>query len=235
MKTIGLIGGMSWESTIPYYRWINQRVNQRLGKLHSAEIVLYSVDFEPIEQLQHAGAWDQAADSLIKAAKRLEKAGAECVLICTNTMHRVYDQVDSAVSLPMLHIADATAEAVVAAGSRTIGLLGTRFTMEQDFYRGRLTDRHGLDVLVPDAADREIVHRTIYDELCLGKVRDDSRQEFVRMLAELTSRGAEGVILGCTEISMLVGPEDTDVPVFDTTEIHALKAADWALTNLEPS
>ena len=230
MKTLGLIGGMSWESTVPYYRWINQRVNQRLGKLHSAKIVLYSVDFEPIEQMQHADDWQAAAGCLIQAGQALEKAGAEGLMICTNTMHRVYDEVDAAVALPMLHIADATAEAVTATGCGVVGLLGTRFTMEQDFYRGRLNDRHGLDVLVPEAGDREIVHRVIYDELCRGKIREESRREFVRILADLTRRGAAGVILGCTEISMLVGAEDAEVTVFDTTEIHALKAADWALS-----
>lgn len=229
MKTIGLIGGMSWESTVPYYRWINQRVNQRLGKLHSAEIVLYSVDFEPIEQLQHAGDWDQAGECLVRAARAIETAGAQCVLICTNTMHRVYDRVAAAVPVPVLHIADATAEAIAEARVDTVGLLGTRFTMEQDFYRGRLTERHGLDVLIPEAADREIVHRTIYEELCLGQVRDASREEFIRIIADLAARGAQGIILGCTEISMLVGPNDADVPTFDTTEIHATQAADWAL------
>lgn len=229
MKTIGLLGGMSWESTVPYYRWINQRVNRRLGKLHSAEIVLYSVDFEPIEVLQHAGQWGEAARVLTRAARQVEGAGAELLVICTNTMHKVYDEIAAGVGIEVLHIADATAEAIAAAGLRRVGLLGTRFTMEEDFYRGRLSERHGLEVLVPNAADREIVHRVIYDELCRGQVRDDSRREYRRILGELAARGAEGVILGCTEISMLVGADDAPVPVFDTTEIHACRAADRAL------
>lgn len=229
MKTLGLLGGMSWESTVPYYRWINRRVNQRLGKLHSAEIVLYSVDFEPIEVLQHAGQWGEAARVLTRAAQSIEGAGAELLVICTNTMHKVYDEIAAGVGIEVLHIADATAEAIAAAGHGTVGLLGTRFTMEEDFYRGRLSERHGLEVLVPEAADREIVHRVIYDELCHGQVKDDSRREYARILGELAARGAEGVILGCTEISMLVGADDAPVPVFDTTEIHACRAADRAL------
>ena len=229
MKTIGLLGGMSWESTVPYYRWINQRVNQRLGKLHSAEIVLYSVDFEPIEVLQHAGDWQAAARVLIRAAQSIEGAGAELLVICTNTMHKVYDEIAAGVGIEVLHIADATAEVIAAEGLGTVGLLGTRFTMEEDFYRGRLSRRHGLEVVVPEAADREIVHRVIYDELCRGHVEDSSRREYRRILGELAARGAEGVILGCTEISMLVGPRDASVPVFDTTEIHARRAAELAL------
>ncbi len=229
MKTIGLLGGMSWESTVPYYRLINQRVSQRLGDLHSAEIVLYSVDFEPIEQLQHAGAWDQTAEILRRAARSVEGAGADLLVICTNTMHKVYDEVAGSVNIPVLHIADATAEAVAAAGLTTVGLLGTRFTMEEAFYRSRLEQRHGLEVRVPSAADREIVHRVLYDELCRGEIRDASRREYRRIIADLIERGAEGVILGCTEIGLLVGPGDATVQVFDTAEIHALAAADRAL------
>ncbi len=229
MKTIGLLGGMSWESTVPYYRSINRHVNRRLGALHSAEIVLYSVDFEPIEQLQHAGDWDRTAEILCRAARKVESAGADFLVICTNTMHKVYDQITGAIDIPVLHIADATAAAIEDVGLRTVGLLGTRFTMEQEFYRGRLTGRHGLEVLVPPEADREIVHRVIYDELCRGQVRDTSRAEYARILAELADRGADGVILGCTEISLLVGPDDAPVPVFDTTEIHATRAAERAL------
>ncbi len=229
MKTIGLLGGMSWESTVPYYRLINQRIGRRLGALHSAEIVLYSVDFEPIEQLQHAGAWHETAEILLRAARSVERAGTDLLLICTNTMHKVYEEVAGGVGIPVLHIADATAEAVTAAGQKTVGLLGTRFTMEQAFYRGRLEERHGLQVLVPPAEDREIVHRVIYDELCRGKIRDNSRREYLRIIAGLIERGAEGVILGCTEIGLLVGQDDATVPVFDTTEIHALAAADRAL------
>ncbi len=238
MKTIGLLGGMSWESTVPYYRLINQRIGERLGALHSAEIVLYSVDFEPIEQLQHAGAWNETAEILVRAARSVERAGADFLVICTNTMHKVYDQVAAGVSIPMLHIADATAEAIAEAGqvppeggqrNKTVGLLGTRFTMEQSFYRGRLEDRHGLEVLVPSAPDREIVHRVIYDELCHGKILDASRREYARIIAGLAERGAESVILGCTEIGLLVGAEDAPVPVFDTAAIHARAAADYAL------
>ncbi len=229
MKTIGLLGGMSWESTVPYYRLINQRVSQRLGALHSAEIVLYSVDFEPIEQLQHAGAWHETAEILLRAARSVERAGADLLVICTNTMHKVYEEIAAGVDIPVLHIADATAEAVAAAGLTTVGLLGTRFTMEQAFYRGRLEERHGLRVLVPPAGEREIVHRVIYDQLCRGEIRDDSRRQYLRIIAGLVERGAEGVILGCTEIGMLVGPTDAAVAVFDTAEIHALAAADRAL------
>ncbi len=231
MKTIGLLGGMSWESTVPYYRLINQRVGERLGALHSAEIVLYSVDFEPIEQLQHAGAWDETAEILARAARAVEGAGAELLLICTNTMHKVYDQVADAVGIPMLHIADATAEEIAAAGLSTVGLLGTKFTMEQDFYRGRLETQHGLGVVVPEARDRELVHRVIYDELCRGEIRDDSRREYARIIGDLVERGAQGVILGCTEIGLLVGPGDVAVPVFDTAAIHARAAADFALAD----
>ena len=229
MKTIGLLGGMSWESTVPYYRWINRRVNERLGRLHSAEIVLYSVDFEPIEVLQHAGEWGETARILTRAARAVEGAGAELLVICTNTMHKVYDEIAAGVGIEVLHIADATAEAIAAHDLGTVGLLGTRFTMEEDFYRGRLSGRHGLEVLVPEAGDREIVHRVIYDELCRGQVRDASRREYRRILGDLAARGAQGVILGCTEISLLVGADDAPVPVFDTTEIHACCAADSAL------
>ena len=228
MKTIGLLGGMSWESTVPYYRVINQEVNRRLGRLHSARLVLYSVDFEEIERLQHAGEWDKAALILMRAARGLERAGAEGLVICTNTMHRVYDEIAGALRVPVLHIADATAEAVADAGCSAVGLLGTRFTMEEDFYLERLR-HHGLEALTPTAADRELVHRVIYDELCLGEVRGASRAEYARVIREMVARGAEGVILGCTEISMLVGPQDSPVPTFDTTEIHALAAAEWAL------
>ncbi len=229
MKTLGLLGGMSWESTVTYYRLINQRIGRRLGGLHSAELLLYSVDFEPIEQLQHAGDWDAAAHQLIAAARSIERAGAEGLMICTNTMHKVYEAVDDAISIPMLHIADATAEAIQAANHHTVGLLGTAFTMEQTFYRGRLSERHGLDVLVPNDDDRAIVHQVIYDELCHGQICNASRQHYTRVISDLAERGAEAVILGCTEISLLVGPDDASIPVFDTTAIHAMQAADWML------
>jgi aspartate racemase len=229
MKVIGLLGGMSWESTVPYYRTINQAVGRRLGGLHSAKIVLYSVDFHEIEQLQHAGAWDEAGRLLAAAGQAIARAGADFLVICTNTMHKVVPVIEQAIPIPILHIADATAMAIGQAHVRTVGLLGTRFTMEQDFYVGRLRDRHELTVLVPDTDEREIVHRIIYDELCLGRVLDASRDTYRRIIRGLVARGAHGIILGCTEVSMLVGPADASVPVFDTTELHALRAVQWAL------
>jgi aspartate racemase len=230
MKIIGLIGGMSWESTVPYYRQINESVKEQLGGLHSAKIVLYSVDFHEVEQLQHAGDWEAAGQIMAQAARALEAAGADFIVVCTNTMHKVAPAIESAVGIPLLHIADPTAQAIQQAGLSTIGLLGTRFTMEQPFYKDRLRERHGLNVLIPDAADREIVHRIIYDELCLGKVVPASRSEYRRIMAKLVAQGAEAIILGCTEISLLVGPADSSVPLFDTTAIHARKAAEAALS-----
>lgn len=229
MKTIGLIGGMSWESTVPYYRTINQVIKEQLGGLHSARVVLYSVDFHEIEVLQRTGDWEKAGEILASAARSLEAAGAEFIVLCTNTMHTVAAVIEGAVSLPMLHIADPTAEAIKAAGHRTVGLLGTRFTMEQPFYRERLEREHGLNVLTPGEDDRAIVHRIIYEELCLGEVNPDSRVQYQRILSRLKARGAEAVILGCTEISLLVRPEDTDVPLVDTTAVHARAAALFAL------
>jgi aspartate racemase len=228
MKTLGLLGGMSWESTIPYYRYINERVRDRLGGLHSARLALYSVDFAEIERLQMQGDWDEAGRQLGQAAAALQRAGAQAIVICTNTMHKVAAAVEADSGLPLLHIADATAVRIRAAGLARIGLLGTRFTMEQDFYRARL-ESHGLDVIVPDAAQRDDVHRIIYEELCLGEIREDSRQRYRAVMADLVARGAEGIILGCTEIGLLVGAADTTVPTFDTTRIHAEAAADWAL------
>ncbi|MFB8237038.1 aspartate/glutamate racemase family protein [Kitasatospora purpeofusca] len=228
MKTIGLLGGMSWESTATYYRLLNELTRDRLGGLHSAKCVLYSVDFAEVERLQAAGEWEAAGRLLADAARAVEAAGAELLLICTNTMHKVADQVAGAVSVPLLHLADATAAAVLAAGVTRVGLLGTAFTMEQDFYRDRLAS-HGLDVLVPDPAGRALVHRVIYEELCLGVVREESRAEYRRVIAELVAEGAEGVILGCTEIELLVGPGDSAVPVFPTTRIHAEAAVTAAL------
>ena len=229
MKTIGLIGGMSWESTVPYYRVINETVREKLGGFHSAKIVLYSVDFHEIEQLQSSGAWDESGCVLALAAQSLQAAGADFLVLCTNTMHKVADAIEKAVTIPLLHIADPTAETIKQAGMRKVGLLGTRFTMEQDFYRGRLHDQHHLDVLIPDETDRSIVHRVIYDELVLGSVREGSRAEYRRIIKNLVDRGAQGVILGCTEISMLVGPSDSPVPLFDTTGLHARQAAEYAL------
>jgi len=229
MKTIGLLGGMSWESTIPYYRIINEQVKHRLGGLHSAKILLYSVDFAEIEQMQHAGHWDQAGALLAAFAGRLETAGAEFLVICTNTMHKLAPEIEAAIDVPLLHIADATADAIRAEAITTVGLLGTRFTMEQDFYAGRLRDRHGLEVLTPDESGRDVVHDVIYNELCLGQVNDHSRQAFVQIVERLAQQGAGGIILGCTEIPMLLRPEDVSVPLFDTTTIHARAAADFAL------
>jgi aspartate racemase len=228
MKTLGLIGGMSWESTVPYYRIINETVRERLGSLHSARLILYSVDFHAIERLQPAGAWDEAGRILADAARSLEAAGAEGLALCTNIMHQVAAAIEAAVTIPLLHIADPTA-AVQAAGLHAVGLLGTRFTMEQDFYRGRLAERHGLTVRIPDVADREIVHRVIYEELCLGQVQAESRTQYRQIMQRLVDAGVEGIILGCTEIALLVGPADAPVPLFDTADLHARAVAQWAL------
>jgi aspartate racemase len=229
MKTIGMIGGMSWESTLPYYRHINEAIKARLGGLHSARLVLYSVDFHEIEQLQRSGDWQRAGALLGEAAVSLERAGAEFLVLCTNTMHKVADAIEQAVGIPLLHIADPTAEAIRASGLQRVGLLGTRFTMEQPFYRERLENRHGIQVLVPDEADRLLVHRVIYEELCLGTVREESRQAYREVIARLVAQGAQAVILGCTEIGLLVGDADAAVPLFDTTLLHARAAADQAL------
>jgi aspartate racemase len=227
MQTIGLIGGMSWESTAEYYRIINERVKERLGGLHSARLVLYSVDFAEVEALQDQGEWDTAAEVMVDAGLRVKAAGADFIVICTNTMHRMAGEVEQEVGLPVLHIADATARAVLSAGVGIVGLLGTRYTMEQDFYRGRL-EEHGLTVLVPDEPGRTLVHDVIYGELCLGVTRAESKRRYLEIIDGLTDRGARAVILGCTEIGLLIGPDDTDVPVFDTTAIHAVAAADRA-------
>ncbi|MGD8330406.1 MAG: aspartate/glutamate racemase family protein [Acidobacteriota bacterium] len=228
MKTLGLIGGMSWESTVPYYRRINELVGERLGGLHSAPIVMVSVDFQPIEELQHAGRWEETGDILAGAARTLEGAGAEVLVLCTNTMHKVAGAIEAAVQIPLLHIADATAAAVEEQNIDSVGLLGTRFTMEQDFYRDRL-EAQGIDVIVPDAEGRELVHRVIYGELCRGKIVDASRDAYVEVIESLVRAGARGIVLGCTEIGLLVSAVDSPVPVFDTTEIHATAAVDLAL------
>ncbi len=229
MKTVGLIGGMSWESSIEYYRILNETVKERLGGLHSAKCVMYSVDFAEIEVCQREGEWAEAASQLVAAAQGLERAGAELVLLCTNTMHKVADEIQAGISIPLLHIADATAEKIRAAGVGKVGLLGTRFTMEEDFYKGRLIQKHGLEVVVPDRPDREVIHRVIYDELVLGEIRPESRRQYREIMDKLIRSGAEGIILGCTEIGLLVREEDSPVPVFDTTRIHALAAAEYAL------
>ncbi|WP_300619748.1 aspartate/glutamate racemase family protein [Dokdonella sp.] len=228
MRVLGLLGGMSWESTIPYYRRINERVRERRGGLHSAKLVLYSVDFAAIEELQRRGDWDAAGRVLAEASQALQRAGAQALVICTNTMHRVLPQIEPDLQVPVLHIADATAARIRTAGFTRVGLLGTRFTMEQDFYRGRLA-QHGLDVRVPGEAQRDLVHRVIYDELCLGRCLPESRAAYRAVIADLVAAGAEAVILGCTEVGLLVDADDSAVPLFDTTAIHADYAADWAL------
>ncbi len=228
-KVIGLIGGMSWESSAEYYRIINVLVRERLGGLRSAKCLMWSFDFGEIEALQHAGRWDDATAQMIDAAQRLERGGADFVLICTNTMHRMADQVQAAIGLPLLHIADPTAERIKAAGVKKVGLLGTAFTMEQDFYKGRLIERHGLDVIIPEEDDRRVVHRIIYDELVQGRIEAASRQAYREVITRLVERGAEAIILGCTEIMLLVGPQDSSVPLYDTTAIHAEAAVDMAI------
>ena len=229
MKTIGLLGGMSWESTIQYYRLINEQVKVRLGGLHSAKIVLASLDFHEIAELQRTDNWDDAGRLLTRHARGLQSAGAEIVLICTNTMHKVAPTVAAGLAIPLLHVADATAAVVVQSGCRRPGLLGTRFTMEESFYRERLGAERHLQVLIPDPDDRAIIHRIIYEELCLGRLLPQSREEFQRIIGKLTAAGADSVILGCTEISLLVGPADAPVPLFDTTAIHSRAAVAWAL------
>lgn len=229
MRTLGLLGGMSWESTLPYYRAINEGVRDRLGGLHSARLVLHSVDFADIERLQREDRWDEAGALLADAARGLARAGAEGIVLCTNTMHRVAPAVEAACGLPLLHIGDAIGAAVRAAGLSTVGLLGTRFTMEQDFLRGRLAARHGVAVVVPDEAARALVHRVIYEELCQGRFQDASRAAFREVMADLAAAGAQGIVLGCTEIGLLVGSGDARVPLFDTTALHASMAVDFAL------
>jgi aspartate racemase len=230
MKTIGLIGGMSWESTLEYYRIINRAVRECLGGQHSAKVLLYSVDFHDIEKLQREGRWDRTADILADAGRRLERGGADLVLICTNTMHKIAPEVAAALNIPLVHIADATGEAITAAGMTSVGLLGTRYAMEEDFLKGYLGERFGLKVIVPELREREVVHRVIFDELCLGRVEAASRRVFARIIEGLAGAGAEGVILGCTEIPLLIRPGDVVLPVFDTTALHALKAVDMALS-----
>lgn len=232
MKTIGLLGGMSWESTALYYRLINEEVKRRLGGLHSARIAMYSVDFEPIERLQHAGDWAGTAAILAQAAQGIRAAGADFLVICTNTMHKVAPEIEAAAGIPLLHIADATAQVLQEKGIRTVGLLGTAFTMEQSFYKGRLSEGCGLEVLVPEPDDRRTVHQVIYRELCAGIIDAGSRSAYVRIIEDLAARGAEAVILGCTEIGLLVRQEDTPIPLFDTTAIHARAAVARALQDL---
>ncbi|WP_415905670.1 aspartate/glutamate racemase family protein [Neptuniibacter sp. QD48_55] len=229
MKTIGLLGGMSWESTQGYYRSINEGVKSRLGGLHSAQIAMYSVDFDPIEKLQHQGDWAGTAAILSQAAKNIQAAGADFLLICTNTMHKVAPQIEAAIDIPLIHIADATAEQLIKQNVKTVGLLGTAFTMEQGFYKDRLTDKFGLSVVAPNEADRALVHEVIYKELCLGQINPNSKSEYLRIIKALAEQGAEAVILGCTEIGMLVKQSDTEIRLIDTTAIHAQAAVELAL------
>jgi aspartate racemase len=229
MKTIGLIGGMSWESSIEYYRLINEQVRDRLGGNHSAKSVMVSVDFAEIEELQHQGRWAEAAAVLVAAARKLELAGADFVVLCTNTMHKVAEEIQNAIHILFLHIADATAQPILSSGLRNVGLLGTRFTMEESFYKERLKEKFGLNVLIPGEGDREFVHHVIYNELVKGVIKETSRAEFLKIISKLVENGAQGVILGCTEIGLLVKAEDCSVPVFDTTQLHAKAAVDYAL------
>jgi aspartate racemase len=229
MKTIGLIGGMSWESSIEYYQIVNQTVRAKLGGLHSAKCIMYSVDFAEIESLQHQARWNEATQLLITAAKSVENGGADFVIFCTNTMHKVADEVQKHIKIPILHIADATAERIKAKGMKKVGLLGTKFTMEEDFYKGRLIQKHNLGIIVPTVEAREVVHRVIYDELCMGEIKQSSRMKYVDIIERLAKDGAEGIILGCTEIGLLVKKEDSRVPLFDTTRIHAVAAVEYAL------
>jgi aspartate racemase len=231
MKTIGMLGGMSWESTISYYQIINEAVKSQLGGLHSAKICLYSVDFDEIEKLQHQQRWDETAQILVGAAKAVAAGGADFLLICTNTMHKVAQEIGAAIPIPILHIADATATKLRADGVRKVGLIGTRFTMQQGFYKNRLRDRFSIDVIVPDNEEQTIIHNVIYDELCRGIISENAREQYLKIIDHLSEQGAEAVILGCTEIALLIKQEDTRVPLYDTTEIHALQAVHAALTN----
>jgi aspartate racemase len=229
MKAIGLIGGMSWESSLEYYRILNEEVRRKLGGLHSAKILMYSVDFEEIEKVQHQGKWDEATKLMIEAAQRLEKGGADFVLICSNTMHKMSGEVERNIGIPLLHIGDATAEKIMEVSFKKVGLLGTRFTMEEDFYKGRLIERYGLEVVIPGEKGRQIVHDIIYKELCLGVIKSSSKDQFCEIIGNLVKDGAEGIILGCTEIPLLIKQEDAKVPLFDTTRIHAESAVEYAL------
>src|SRR5690554_3743195 len=228
MKTIGLIGGMSWESTVEYYRLINEEINSRMGGLHSGKCLLYSVDFGEIEPFMRTNEWDKIGQALINAAKDLEKGGADFILLCTNTMHKLFEQIKDGIKTELIHIADATAEKVLRENIERVGLLGTRQTMEEDFYKSRL-EKKGVQVLIPNQKDRDIVHQVIFNELCLGKIRKESKEEYKRIIEELISMGAEGIILGCTEIPLLIKKEDSKVPIFDTTYIHAMKAVEKAI------
>jgi len=230
MKTIGLIGGMSWESSSEYYRIINETVRERLGGLHSAECIMYSADFEEIENLQHQGKWEELTKLMLNFAQKLEGAGADFIVICTNTMHKMAEEVENNTSIPLLHIADATAEKIIEKGLGKLGLLGTNFTMEEDFFKKRLEEKYNIEVIIPSQNDREIIDSVIYNELCLGIIKQSSKEKYKEVINRLISDGADGVILGCTEIPLLIGQEDVEIPVFDTTTIHAKSAVEFALT-----
>jgi len=229
MKTIGMIGGMSWESSLEYYRVVNQTIKEKLGGFHSAKCILYSVNFDEVEKLQHQGDWESLTRLMIDAAHRVKKAGADFLVICTNTMHKMADEVQDAIRIPLLHIADVTAAAIRANGQTRMGLLGTRFTMEQDFYKGRLKQKHGIDVLIPDDKERQVIHDILYNELCLGDIKKLSREKFKDIIQGLVGRGAQGVILGCTEIPLIVSQKDYEIPLYDTTTLHAKAAVEFAL------
>lgn len=229
MKTIGMVGGMSWESTLEYYRILNESVKEKLGGFHSAKCILYSVDFEEVERLQHLGEWDSLTKLMILAAKKVESAGADFILICTNTMHKMADEVQDAIHIPLLHIVDVTAEAIQANGQNRVGLLGTKFTMEQDFYKKKLQDKYGFDVLIPSEEERQVIHDILYVELCLGKIEEPSRNKFKDIIHNLIDRGAQGIILGCTEIPLIVAQKDYEVPLYDTTALHARAAVEYAI------
>jgi len=230
MKTIGLVGGMSWESTAEYYRIINQSVKEKAGGFHSAKIVMYSVDFEEVESRQHRGEWQDLTALMVDAARRVERAGADLLVICANTMHKMADEVQRSIRIPLLHIADVTAEEVKARSFKTVGLLGTRYTMEQDFYKERLRLKHGLEVMIPGERERDLIHEVLYNELCLGEIKEKSRQIFQEIIAGLEARGAQGIILGCTEIPLIVSQKDYRIPLFDTTKLHAEAAVVYALS-----
>lgn len=232
MKTIGMIGGSSWKSSTEYYRIVNEAVSERLGGHHSCQCLMFSIDFDGFSRMQHEARWDEAADVFIDAARRLEKGGADFFIMCANTPHKMAEQVQNSVSIPLLHIADVTGEAIRESGLSRVGLLGTKFTMEQDFIKGRLSDKFGIEAIVPDERDRDSVHRVLYDELCLGIINEESRKLYVEIIDRLKGSGAEGVILGCTEIPLLIRQEHVSIPVFDTTEIHALAAVDYALSQV---
>ncbi len=230
MKTIGLIGGMSWESSLEYYRIINEEVKKKLGGFHSGKIVMYSVEFAEIEKLQHEGNWDKATEFMIDAAQKVEKGGADFLLICTNTMHKMAEEVQQNINIPLLHMVDVVAEEIQAKGQKKVGLLGTRFTMEQDFYKGRLLEKHEIEAIIPPLDERKIIHAILYNELCLGEIKKASKDKFRTIINNLVARGAEGIILGCTEIPLLIDQEDYEVSLFDTTTIHARAAVKYAIS-----